>query len=167
VTPAPNPSGISTYGDLLKDELATQDQRKASFEQRGLAVITTSGTLVTLLFALAALSTKASATFVLPAKAHDWLEIALGLFFGAAVSALVTNVPISYEAPEPDDIKPLLQAETPLSQDEAAKDVALARLAALKDAKTKNSFKGWALVVAMTFEVGALGAVAVAVSYVI
>ncbi|HEX8117309.1 MAG TPA: hypothetical protein VF521_08555, partial [Pyrinomonadaceae bacterium] len=50
-------SGYAAYGDFIKDELEAQDKRKASFEQRGLAVITTSGALVTLLFALAALST--------------------------------------------------------------------------------------------------------------
>ena len=44
-------SGYTVYGEFVKDELEAQDKRKASFEQRGLAVITTSGTLVTLLLA--------------------------------------------------------------------------------------------------------------------
>src|SRR6266540_1704964 len=47
-------AGYVAYGDFVKDELDAQDKRKSSFEQRGLAVITTSGALVTLLFALAA-----------------------------------------------------------------------------------------------------------------
>ena len=78
MTPAP-PSGTGAYGALLRDEIAAQDQRKASFEQRGLAVIITSGTLVTLLFALAALSTKEKATFILPGAAQDWLTAALAM----------------------------------------------------------------------------------------
>jgi hypothetical protein len=41
--------------EYLKDELARQDARQSSFEQRGIAVVTTAGTLVTLLFGLAAL----------------------------------------------------------------------------------------------------------------
>lgn len=98
-------SGFQTYGEFAKDELAAQDQRKASFEQRGLAVITTSGALVTLLFALAALSTKESQTFVLPDRARGWLEAALVSFFFAAVAALITNVPLGYEAVEADEIK--------------------------------------------------------------
>lgn len=56
--PAPPVSqGTSVYSDFLAGELAAQDARKASFEQRGIAVVTTAGTLVTLLFGLAALST--------------------------------------------------------------------------------------------------------------
>lgn len=57
-----DPAGLVVYGEFIKDELEVQDKRKASFEQRGLAVITTSGVLVTLLFALAALSTKSAAS---------------------------------------------------------------------------------------------------------
>lgn len=82
-------SGTSDYGDFIKDELDVQDQRKASFEQRGLAVITTSGVLVTLLFALAALSTKRATTFVLPHAARTWLFVALVLFFLSALAALL------------------------------------------------------------------------------
>ena len=52
------------YGQFIKEELAAQDARKV-LEQRAVAVITTSGTLATLLLGLAALSTKASSTFVL------------------------------------------------------------------------------------------------------
>ena len=164
---APEESGLATYGAFLKDEIAAQDARKTSFEARGLAVITTSGTLVTLLFALAALSTKRQATFVLPASAQGWLEDALALFFFAALLALATNVPLRYEAAKPDDIEKLL-AEEPASAKEAAeRDVAYARVSQLRSAKYKNSAKGWLLVFAMFFEVLAIGCVARAVSYII
>ena len=43
-------------------------------------MITTSGALATLLFALAALSTKESDTFELPVVARDWLLGALVMF---------------------------------------------------------------------------------------
>jgi hypothetical protein len=165
VTDSPPASGIGTYGAFLKDEIAAQDQRKTSFEQRGLAVVTTSGTLVTLLFALAALSTKQQATFVLPDDAQTWLLRAVVFFFVAAVAALVTNVPLSYGAPTPESIKRLLKETS--TEDEAEKEVALARVEMLKSAKTSNSFKGWVLVGAMALEVVALGCVAFAVSYVI
>src|SRR5215212_326740 len=81
MTPHEPAPGFRAYGEFVKDELAAQDQRKASFEQRGLAVITTSGTLVTLLFALSALATKDSQTFALPDAARRWLNGALVFFF--------------------------------------------------------------------------------------
>src|SRR4051794_38201016 len=94
----PGITGFGVYGEFIKDELDVQDKRKASFEQRGLAVITTSGTLVTLLFALAALSTKEADTFSLPHGAKVWLLIALGFFFVSALFALLTNAPLVYQA---------------------------------------------------------------------
>jgi hypothetical protein len=155
------------YGQFLKDELAAQDARKASFEQRGLAVITTSGTLVTLLFALAALSTNKSQTFVLPHKAHTWLLYALLLFFLSALAALVTNAPLIYQAVEAEKVRERLREKPPRSTDSAAQDIAFTRADALESAKTKNSIKGWSLALAMLFEAGAVGCVAVAISIIL
>ena len=92
-------SGVSVLDAFIKDALTAQDQRKASFEQRGLAVITTSGALATLLLALAALSTTKQTTLVLPGSAKPWLIAALILFFVSAVAALGTNVPQSLDPP--------------------------------------------------------------------
>ena len=47
--------GRAIYSDYIKEQLDAQEARKISLEQRGLAVITTSGVLVTLLFGLTAL----------------------------------------------------------------------------------------------------------------
>lgn len=41
----------SAYTNLIDEQLETEQNRRASIEQRGLSVLTTSGTLVTLLFA--------------------------------------------------------------------------------------------------------------------
>lgn len=159
--------GYAAYGDFVKDELEAQDRRKASFEQRGLAVITTSGALVTLLFALAALSTKEAATFVLPNDARTWLTMALALFFGSAIAALVTNLPLSYEAAEADAIRGRLREEPARDADAAAKDIALTRVKALRSAKKTNGLKGWVLICAMGLEALAVGCVAVAVSIIL
>jgi hypothetical protein len=155
--------GYATYGEFVKDELEDQAKRKASFEQRGLAVITTSGALVTLLFALAALSTKEATTFTLPADAKTWLSIALVLFFVSALAALVTNAPFIYQAVPAEKIRKRLREKPPRDADAAAKDVAFTRLDALESAKKKNSIKGWALAAAMLCEALAVGCVAVAV----
>ncbi len=160
-------SGLAAYGSFIKDELDAQDKRKASFEQRGLAVITTSGTLVTLLFALAALSTKKTQTFVLADAARNWLLASLAFFVLAALAALITNIPLSYQAVEADAVKGRLQ-ETPVRDaGDAAKDIALTRVKALADAKRKNGIKGWVLLAGMALEVAGVACVAMAVSFVL
>jgi len=135
-----------------------------SFEQRGQTVITTAGTLVTLLFALAALSTKQAATFTLPNTARTWLLVGLALFFASAVAALVTNAPLVYQVVPVEKVRERLNRDTPPTADRAAKAIALTRLEALSSAKTQNTIKGWALAVALALEALAVGCVAVAVA---
>ncbi len=159
--------GYEAYGQFVKDELAAQDARKACFEQRGVAVITTSGVLVTLLFGLAALSTKRSQTFVLPHAARAWLSVALLLFFLSAVGALITNAPLIYQAVKTESIRKRLREEPSRSASAAARDIAFTRADALESAKKQNSIKGWALAIAMGFEALAVGCVAMAISKVL
>lgn len=156
-------SGLAAYGEFVKDELEAQDKRKASFEQRGLAVITTSGALVTLLFALAVLSTRSAARFTLPQAAKTWLSIALILFVLSALAALLSNAPLVYQAVPVDKIKERLREQPPRSPDRAIKDIAISRVDALESAKKLNGFKGWTLAVGMSLEALAVGCVAVAV----
>ena len=160
-------AGYTVYGDFIKDELEAQDKRKASFEQRGLAVITTSGTLVTLLFALAALSTKEAATFTLPTTARTWLAFALVLFFASALAALLSNAPFIYQAVPVEKIRERLREKPPRDAHAAAKDVAFSRLDALEAAKKINGIKGWALAAAMACEALAVGCVAVAIGIIL
>ncbi len=159
--------GLAVLADYTKEQLEIEDKRKTSFEQRGLAVVTTSGALVTLLFGLAALSTKAQQTFVLEAAAKPPLAAALGLFVVAALAALLTNLPLNYEWPDREKLLEALRADPPVAEQVALKKVAITRLDVLKAARSKNEFKGKALIVAIAIEVVAVGAVAVAVAIVI
>lgn len=156
-------SGASVYDELLKDELASEDDRKSSLEQRGLAVITTSGVLVTLLFGLAALSTKSESTFDLSGFAESALAVGLIFFVLAAIFGLRTNAPRDYEQASPSDIKLLLDEE-PISDDDAARiDVAHVRVDELTAARARNGEKADLVLWAMRFEVLAVTAVAIAI----
>jgi hypothetical protein len=160
-------TGASVYADFVKDEVEAQDKRKASFEQRGLAVITTSGTIVTLLFALAALSTKQADTFELPSTARTWLTIALVLFFLSALAALLTNAPFVYQAVPAEKIRERLRERPVRSPEAALRDVAHSRIDALQSAKRLNGLKGWILTAAMFFEALGVGCVAVAIGVIL
>lgn len=159
----PQASGITHYDSLLKEKLASEDARKSSLEQRALAVITTSGALVTLLFGLAALSTKREATFDLSDFAETALAVALGLFIGAAVLALRTNTPVDYQEVEADAIQGRINETPPCTSDEAIKDIALTRVDELRSAREKNGEKARQLQWAVGLEVAAVLAVAVAI----
>jgi MFS family permease len=169
--PDSSPSATTIYGEYLKDELARQDSRQSSFEQRGIAVVTTAGTLVTLLFALAALSTASAKGNPLGHEETVWLAVALVLFFVAAALALFTNFPLKYEGPGlPDPKHPgtpsfadRLNADPEDNHAEAVYAVADVRLTVLSSAQQQNGRKGWFLFAALIFEVGAVACVAVAI----
>jgi MFS family permease len=160
--------GVAVYAEYVEAELEAQDKRKSSFEQRGLAVITTSGTLVTLLFALAALSTKQADTFTLPGAAKAWLAAALVLLFLSALCALATNAPLPYDALIATDVRKRMD-DPRFAKDykKATRDVALTRLKELKSAKRLNGIKGWLLAAAMGCQALGIGCVGVAVLIII
>jgi hypothetical protein len=154
---------IAIYADFISEQIAAEVASRASLEQRGLAVITTSGALVTLLFGLVAVLTKAD-SFTLPAESRNWLKVAMVFFVVAAIAGIVTNLPIPRRGARPDDLASVIQqnwADVPSSAQRAVAD---SRVEILRNAILLNRVKGTALVVAMTAEVGAVLFVALAVA---
>lgn len=80
------------YHTLLTDQLADERAKKNSLEQRGIAVITTSGTLVTITLGFVALATRAQ-TYVLGPTVVALLVVALAGLVLAAAAGLVVNLP--------------------------------------------------------------------------
>src|SRR2546427_71248 len=74
----------SVYADFIEKELDDQRASKPSMEQRALAVVTTAGVLVTLLFGFASLAKKKDG-FHIPSSAHLWFYLALGALVVAVV----------------------------------------------------------------------------------
>lgn len=158
--PSPADVGLeySKYAEAL---LAAEDGRKASLEQRGLAVITTSGTLATLVFGLVAVLTEAN-NYKLPYSAHGWIGAALIAFVIAAVLGLVSNVPLNYGGADFDDdgtLKAVWEDEAVV----ARRRVTETRLKDYRQAQKRNAFKAWVLVAGLGFEVGAVILLSIAV----
>lgn len=164
---APAELGSPVLLEYLKDQLARQDARKASLEQRGLAVITTSGALVTLLFGLAALSTGSAATFTLPGTASVLLAIAIVLFVLAAVMAILTNVPIGYQEFEAEPFGKKIEAALVAPRSEVEGNAAKTNRKILASAQAQNDLKGKLLFWAIVVEVAAVGLVGIAVGIVL
>lgn len=160
-------SGGTLYSDYIAEQLESQERLKASLEQRGLSVITTSGVLVTLLFGLAALSTKEKQTFILPTTSKILLLIALVCFLVAIGAGLAANAPRQYEGVK---VEPLIHAvkERALdTQSVAERNISLTRLKVLRVAKKRNQEKARLVFTAIAAEVGALLTVASAIGVVI
>jgi hypothetical protein len=120
-----------------------------------------------LLLALAGLATEASKAVVLPHAARWWLVAALIAFIVATLLALLTNIPLRYEAVTAAAIKGRLDEKPIKPMHEAQRDIALTRAKALADAKCKNGAKAWLLFGAITCEAIAVGLLGVAVCIVI
>lgn len=165
-SPEPPSASASIYADFLRGQLAEQDARKASFEQRGLSVVTTAGTLATFLFGLAAFATTKK-IHPLTHDAKTALIVALIAFGVAGVLALLTNLPIGYDVPKSDSIMSLVEKNPPDTETVARQKLAEVYARMATDAKQKNGLKGWLLFCALLIEVIAVGAVAVAVATVV
>jgi hypothetical protein len=154
--------GSTVYTDYCKDQIDEQEARKESIEKRGLAVVTTSGTIVSLLFGLVAVLTGAD-KYELPSGAEPWLGGALGAFAVALLAGIVTNVPLLYLGVEPKELRHAIDSFWNDSSDTAEKRVAATHVKILARAKALNAAKGWILVGAYCAQLVAVVCLALAV----
>ena len=106
-------------------------------------------------------------TFVIPDTAAVLLIVALVCFVLAALCAIVTNVPRSYEGVTVDALRGAVRERWVDSEAVASEMVALTRLKMLASAKRNNDAKGIALVIAMSLEILAVALVGAAVGFVL
>jgi hypothetical protein len=158
--------GSAVYASYIDAQVAAEDARKDSIEKRGLAVITTSGTIVSLLFGLVAVLTGVD-KYVLPGGAESWLYAALGAFVVACIGGIATNAPLKYEAVLPERLRSALTGRWEDTPEEADRMVALTELKVLSKASRVNTVKALILVAAVVAEVLAVLFLALAVRIII
>jgi hypothetical protein len=159
--PAPSPGdGGGVYGPYIKSLLDYELTRKSGLEARASAVVTTAGTLVTLLFGLVAVVTGAN-TFRLPGTAHGWLIAAVILFviaIGLAVAVVV--IPHPYGQVNLGEDPAQLWKETASS---ASVHVAEAQVKLIAVVRQRNATNARLILVSGIAELLALAMLAVAV----
>ncbi|MBV9823659.1 MAG: hypothetical protein JO144_15615 [Actinobacteria bacterium] len=148
------------YTDFVKLLLDAEAARRTALEQKGTGVITTSGSLVTLLFGLVAVITGAN-TFSLPGASHGWLVAAIAFFVLSAVLALLISVPLPYGQTDITVNQLASWWNQPPQQAQAA--VSGVRLQALTAARRMNAMKAWILIGAVVCELVALIMLGIAV----
>jgi len=134
------------YAAMISDALGREYDRKQSLEQRGLAVITTAGTLVSLIFGFAVFA--GAKAIHLPLAAKVLLGLGLAAFLLAAVFGLQINRPLgSYYAPVA--VKDLREAVKPGNWTgepvEAARQIAVFQVSELDSWRNGNGIKANAL----------------------
>jgi hypothetical protein len=152
------------YLEAITAALTDEASRKSSIETRGAGIISTSGTLVTLLFGLAALITKQS-DYQLPSSVIPLLVVALALFAIAIVVAFASFVPRSgYEAMSTADLRTHVTSNWDQTAEAAKKGISTNRLDALETARRKNGQKAFCLTTSILVQMIAVGVVGLAVA---
>ncbi len=138
---------------------------KTRLEDRAQSVVTSSGTLTTLLFALAALVTKVEG-FTLPIAATWLLLAAVTAFLVTIAAALIASAPGTYQEVTESSLGAMAKADAlGAPEADAAPSNANALVEIIKGARAGNKSKAESLRVAVVAELvaGVLVAIAVAV----
>jgi hypothetical protein len=162
------PTGASTmqateaYASFVKELLDDQNERLAAAEDRGRSVITLSGTMVTLLFAFAAVVTRVQ-TYQ-PSQTVIWLlALAAAAFLIAAVAAIGTYAPRRTTALDPDAMRRELWERWGHPDDAPVEKTTATRLALLTAARKLTRTKTAWLLVAVAGQVVAIAILAAAI----
>lgn len=157
-------AGTELLASFIESELAAEESRKDSIEQRGSAVISTSGALVTVLFGLAAVVTGQD-KYTPPDVALWAILLALVLFVMAAVLGLLTNAVRNYNRVKLDDVEKTVDTEwRTITVDDARAAISQSNLRVLRSARTQTNGKAQLLKAAVICQVAAVAVLALAVA---
>lgn len=160
--PDDSPEAVTIHGEFLADLLRGQDDTKSSLDARALSVITSSGTVVGLMFGLVAAISGAK-NFELPSAADGPLTMAVVFFVMASVVSLGVIAPIwRYKTPIPGSLKKL-RDNWDESEKTARRRVYATRVVQYETALRTNQLKALVLAIAVFFEIMGIGTVARAV----
>jgi hypothetical protein len=152
--------GFEVYAELVTSLLQAERSRKTALEQKATNVITTSGTMVTLLFGLVAVIT-AKQSFSLPVASHGWLVAAVVLFVIATGLALFISIPRPYGETKLTVENLRAWWHDPVADAQAA--AATVRLEAVETARLANATKAQMLIAAIGAELVAIALLAVSI----
>jgi hypothetical protein len=164
---AGNPGAGEIYSAVIDRELEQERQRTASLEQRAIAVITSSGVLVTLVFGFGTLI-KGTGGMHIPIAARIILALALVAFVGAAIMSLLTNRPRSYKPLGVEaDLRRMVTELWLISADSARRSIAEFRVGEVDRWRDNNKVKAAHLQRAIAMECCGIGLLAASVAVIV
>jgi hypothetical protein len=152
----------SVLSQMIREQLAQERHRKDSLEQRGIAVITSSGVLVALLLGIAGITVKDQLT-ALPDVAKWSAGLALALFAGSAIFGLWANWAYKIDEPNLQQAEDLVNTHWMEAAPDAERFVAQSYLTSVASYRAQGNKKANSLLVALILEATAIIALAVAV----
>lgn len=152
---------------LIEDQLEEERTTKTSLETRAVSVVTTSGTLTTLLLGLAAVVTGRQ-SYELPIFARGLLVLAVLAFLTAVVLAIVAARPRAYHEVTVQSLRVIASpAHLGAAAGAAEPSIAAALIDIIDTARQRNGEKAARLTQAVMAEVVAAGLVALAVAVIL
>ena len=165
-TPRQRPDFDNSAGvvltEMVREQLDQERRRKDSLEQRGIAVITSSGVMVALLLAVAGIAGKEQINSI-PTVAKATVVIALAIFAAAALLGLLINWAYKYDEPGLKQLRQLVRERWSASEAAAAQYVAESYLDTVTSYREHGHKKAVRLLWALTLEVLAIVVLAFAV----
>lgn len=157
--------GVLSRASLVNQEWARELDRKESLEKRGITVITTSGVLVTLIFAFSGAVAKGHhfGNFTLAEKIL--IAIALAFFLFSGVFGIATNTPRTFAALRPETLRGRSDQAAP--QDPITEETLDQLIEALRTSRLRNDTKARALALAIVLQVIAVLVIGVTIMIVI
>jgi lysylphosphatidylglycerol synthetase-like protein (DUF2156 family) len=147
----------------LSAALQIEWDRKKSLEQRGITVITTSGSLVTLVFASTTLVSKGKEFALLINHENELIITGLWFFVGAAALALFVNLPMFYRGIRGSRFLEILGDPFGNGEERLLKE----EVDVLRAARRWNRRKSYALALAIFAEVVAVMFIVISVAYIV
>lgn len=156
-------TAAEVYGSFIHDELKGEIARKSSLEARGLAVVTTSATLLTAMLALGVF-VSGQEGFSLAGGTVGLLLVALVAFICAAILGLLSNRVMRYLVASVPSLHLMLDEHWRDDVLEARAVVALAQIQTIEAVRAGNDRKARLLIAAMASQLAAAALVSVAVA---
>jgi hypothetical protein len=151
------------YASLVTTRIAEEEGRHRSLQGRGLAVVTTSGTLVTLIFAVAGFVLRDNVVTTVPGASRWLLTIAAVAFVCAAIGGLLANIPRDIGRPVSSKIAKRIKSEWTMPATLAEQTVAADRAHQLEKLEDVNDSAAQAVLAGLAAEVLAVALAAAAV----
>jgi len=158
----PGQSGASEiFARVIDTELEQERVRTVSLEQRAIAVVTSSGVLVSLVFGFGAVVKRQGHATHLPTSARVLLAAALLAFVLAAVMSLMVNRPRAYRPlGVKSDLQPMVAELWAIPADKALRSIAEFRVGEVDRWRDNNKIKATYLQRAIAIECSGIGLLA-------
>lgn len=140
-----------TYSAFIKEQLDAEYDRRASLDARGIAVITTSGVLATLVFGAAAFAL--GRDYVPSILGRGLVVAGLILFCGATLFALIASALRGYDVAKRARLDEMTSNSHWMdSEEEARRSTAASNTATIKSLREGNDQKATRLVIALVLQ---------------